>query len=88
MSRKPPEINGLLQALREFGKAAARRPAGEGWQTIEEIAIQEGLTIGAVRYRLKAAQQRGVVLELAVGTALDAEGRAKRSYYYRLRPTP
>ena len=84
----PPEINDLLHALHEFGKAPARRPLGEGWQTAEELALAEGVTVAAMKYRIRVAQKRGVVIDVAVGTALDAEGRAKRSYYYRLRPTP
>lgn len=80
--------NELLEALREFGRADAKRPAGTGWHTLEELARTEHVTVATMRYRLKRAQTRGVTIETATGTALDEEGRAKRATYWRFVSRP
>jgi hypothetical protein len=86
-----PSKNALLDAMRKFGRAEARRPPGDGWFTLDELARQESqetgqvVTVSAMRYRLKMAQKRGVRIESATGTALDDEGNAKRATYYRMR---
>jgi hypothetical protein len=78
--------NDLLEALRRYGKADARRPVGDGWYTREEMAKHEGVSTPAIAYALKCAQRRGVKIETAAGTTLDADGRAKRTTYYRVKP--
>lgn len=80
--------NDLLDALREYGKAQARRPSGDGWYTVEELANQGGATIAATKYRLRTAMERGCKIETASGTALDSEGRAKRAAFYRFKGKP
>lgn len=76
----------LLVALRKFGKAVAKRPAGEGWFTLAELAQQEQATVPAIKYRIEQAKKRGVAIEMQPGTVLDDEGTAKRTQYYRLKP--
>ena len=80
-----PNQNALLDALRKFGKAQARRPAGEGWFTLAELAAEEGSSPAAIKYRILMAQKRGVKFEQANGTALDEEGNAKKAVFWRLK---
>ena len=80
---KPPTENALLEALRQFGKAIAKRP-GEHWYTLEELAAMEETTPPAIKYRMQQARKRGIRIEQAYGTALDSEGQAKRTMYYKL----
>ena len=75
--------NELLEALRLYGKAQARRPAGDGWHTLAELAETEGLTIPAIKYRIQQAQKQGVKIDLAPGTAIDGDGKARKTFYYR-----
>jgi hypothetical protein len=75
----------LLAALEEFGKAQPKRPAGKGWYTIEEMARQQNTSMPTVRYQLKVARQRGLAIEQAFGTVADADGRAKRATFYKLK---
>lgn len=84
---KKPTQNALLQVLEKFGRRPAHRPSGEGWFTLEELAAEEGrgASPAAIKYRIQQAQKRGVMVEIAAGTALDADGRAKRTAYYRLK---
>lgn len=79
--------NDLLDALAEFGKALPKKPEGTGWYTLEELAQQSAppVSVAAVKYRIKRAQERGVRVEMASGTVVDADGRVKRTGYYRLR---
>jgi len=85
MPVKKPGSNELLDALREFGRALAKRPPGDGWFTLEELATAQGVERAAVRYRIHMARKGGKVkIETATGTALDAEGNARRTSYYRL----
>jgi DNA-binding Lrp family transcriptional regulator len=77
--------NDLLDALVKFGKAQARRPVG-AWYTIEELAKRQNVSVPTVKYQMKVARERGVVIEQAYGTVLDTEGRAKRSTFYRQKP--
>jgi hypothetical protein len=79
-----PNQSALLDALRKFGKAQAKRPPGEGWYTLAELATRENVSAPTMHYRIKCARDRGVKIEQAYGTALDAEGRAKRATFYRL----
>lgn len=87
---KKPSRSELLAVIREFGKRAARRPPGDGWHTLLELAAEEGgdVSPSTMKYRIREAQRRGIVVETAIGTALDADGNAKRSAYYRLKPKP
>lgn len=87
MGRTRITTNDLLEALRVYGKAEAKRPAGPGWYLLEELAAQSKppCSVAAVKYRIKMAQQRGVTVEIAHGTVVDEDGRIKRTGYYRLR---
>lgn len=73
----------LLGALREYGKPIPKRPAGKGWLTADEMANAEGITIPALRYRLKLAIQNGLKIETAPGSAL-VDGVVKRATFYRV----
>jgi hypothetical protein len=83
-----PTKNDLLDALAEFGKARARRPAGKGWYTLDEAAASAtpATTPAAIRYQMKMARAHGVVIEQVHGTALDEDGRARRATFYRTKP--
>lgn len=92
MARIRVTENDLLAALREYGRAAAKRPPGKDWLTMDELVEREiaaghAVTRAAMRYRLVRAQRNGIIVETAAGTALDDEGRAKRTTYYRLKGT-
>ena len=76
--------NDLLDALEQFGRAAAKRPAGQGWYTIEEMAKRRNKSLPTIRYQLKMARERGIRIEQAYGTVIDADGRAKRATFYKL----
>jgi hypothetical protein len=78
-------MNALLDALRKFGRALPKRPSGDGWYTLEELASAESVTLPTIRYRMQCAQQRGVTFERATGTRVDQDGKAKRTTYYRLK---
>lgn len=80
---KRPTENALLAALRQYGKATARRPAGKDWATLAEMALEDGVTLPAIRYKLRMAQRNGVRVETATGTVLDSEGNAKRATFYK-----
>jgi len=84
MGRTRLTENDLLDALREFGKAAAKRPMGEGWQSLDEMARAESVSVPTMRYRLKCARARGVKIDQLPGTELDETGMARRTTYYRL----
>lgn len=79
--------NDLLEALRKYGKATARRPAGQGWYTLHELAAMEDppITIPALKYRIQQAQKQGIRFEMAGGTQIDEEGKARKAVYYRLK---
>lgn len=77
--------NDLLEALRQHGTPLPRKPIGEGWYTIQELADREQATVSAIKWRIKCAKARGVIIEQATGTALDADGKPKRTAYYRLK---
>lgn len=83
-----PTKNALLEALRKFGRALPKRPAGDGWYTLQELSQQEGVSVPALRYKMQMAKKRGFVFEQAAGTALDDEGNARRTTYFRLRGKP
>lgn len=76
--------NDLLEAIRQYGKASPKHPAGEGWVTLDALAAQEGISKGMLRYRLEQAMKRGVKIETATGSAEDADGKMRRVMYYRL----
>jgi hypothetical protein len=79
-----PTATALIEALRQYGKAAAKRPLGPGWQSIDEMARAESVSVPTMRYRLKCARARGVKIDQAPGTELDENGMARRTTYYRL----
>lgn len=62
-----------------------RKPAGEGWYTLAELARAENASMPAIKYRIECAKKRGVQIDMAPGTALDDEGKPRRTTYYRLR---
>jgi len=78
--------NDLLDALREYGKATARRPAGDGWYTLQELAAQEGVSVPQIKYRMNTARKRGIKFDQSPGTQLDDEGNARKAIYWRLKP--
>lgn len=80
--------NDVLAVLAEYGKALPKRPAGDGWNTLDELASQSGQTRAAIRYQIACAQARGVHFETATGSVVDADGKAKRATFYRLRKAP
>ena len=81
---KTPTVNDLLDALRQYGKPAAKRPDGKGWMTLEEMAQAEKTTKAAIKYRINAAIRRGVKIEQESGTTNLKDGRVVRTAYYRL----
>ena len=81
---KPPSGNALLEALTKFGKAIAKKPAGKDWYTVEQLARTQGVSIAAIKYRIRMAQRRGIGIDVAPGTVVDDEGRVVRCAYYRL----
>lgn len=84
MSKVSITRNDLLDALKQYGRAQAKRPAGDHWFTLDDLATAEGVERAAIRYRIKMAREAGVKVETATGTAIDAEGNARRTMYYRL----
>lgn len=79
--------------LREYGKATVKRPTGDGWFTLEELADEERkqdptVTVEAIRYRIKQAKQHGVTVEVAAGSIADRDGKVHRTNYYRITTGP
>lgn len=85
MSKLKVTANDLISALKQYGKALSKRPPGEGWQTLEELATASGQSRAAVRYQVRMAQRQGVKMETATGSVEDVDGRIVRSTFYRLR---
>ncbi|HWP38965.1 MAG TPA: hypothetical protein VNL18_15570 [Gemmatimonadales bacterium] len=85
--------NALLEALRQYGQAPAKRPPGD-WHTLKELAAAESQATGtqvtpaAMKYRINMAKSRGVVIEQMPGSAIDEHGRVVRTMYYRITAKP
>ena len=79
-----PTPNAFLSALHEFGKAAPRRPPGDGWFTIVEYAAMGKTTVPAIKYGMQKAEQRGVTFESAYGTMPNKQGIARKAVFFRL----
>lgn len=80
-----PTKNALLDALNQYGRAMAKKPAGEGWSTLQELSAQEGVSVPALKYRMDMARKRGLQFEMAPGTQLDDDGNARKAIYWRLK---
>jgi len=76
--------NDFLAALQEFGKAAPKRPPGEGWYTIAEYAAMAKKTVPAIKYAMFHAKQQGVVFEHAFGTMPNRNGVARKAVFFRV----
>lgn len=85
---KAPNGSAILAVLEKFGRAQAKRPAGDGWHTLDELAAQKSTTRAAIRYQIQMAQRQGVQFETASGSTVDDEGRPKRTTFYRLKKSP
>lgn len=81
---KPVDRNEFLAAIQEFGKAPAKRPAGEGWYTLAEYAAMSKKSIPAIKYGMWRAEAQGVKFERAFGTMPNKQGVARKAVFFRI----
>jgi hypothetical protein len=74
----------LLEAINALGKEQPKRPSGKDWRTMRDLAKKEAVTIGAMRYRLALAIERGLKVERFIGSDFDPTGRLVKQTWFRL----
>ena len=77
-------VSNLLAAINAFGKEQPKRPSGKGWKTIGEVAKQEGVSRGTIRYRMQLAIDHGLKVERFVGSDYDASGKLTKQTWFRV----
>ncbi len=75
----------LLDAIRAYSKALPKRPPGQGWRTIVQMAEQEGVTCSAFRQRFYVAIGKGLKVERFVGSDYDQTGALTKQTWFRVR---
>lgn len=82
---KPPELNDLLAAINELGRALPKRPPGKGWETMKQMEEREGVGRGAIRFRLLNAMKRGLQIERFIGSDYDDTGALVKQTWFRVK---
>lgn len=75
----------LLAAIDALGKEQPKRPVGDGWHTIKQMAKTKGLNISAMRFRFYRAVERGLQVERFVGSDYDAHGTLIKQTWFRVK---
>lgn len=81
----PISRNDLLSAIDELGKEQPKRPEGDGWRTVPEMAKEKGVSRGAMHQRLRVALEHGLKVESFVGSDHDATGKLVKQTWFRIK---
>ena len=80
-----PRESDLLAAIDALGKEQPKRPAGDGWQTVAQMAKARQISVGAMRFRFNQAIERGLKIERFVGSDYDPTGRLVKQTWFRVK---
>lgn len=80
---KRPTENDLLALVNALGREKPKRPAGKGWETVQQMAAREGISHGAMSRRFALAIQHGLQVEKFSGSDYDAGGQLRKRTYFR-----
>lgn len=77
--------NDLLAAINAIGREQPKRPEGEGWETVPQMAKREGISRGAMHQRLRVALEKGLQVEKFIGSDHDAIGNVVKQTWFRVK---
>ena len=76
----------LLAAIQEYGKEPPKRPPGNGWHTVKQMAQQQKVSVSGFRQRFRLAMERGLQVERFTGSDYDEAGTLVRQTWFRKKP--
>lgn len=75
----------LLAAINELSKEQPKRPSGKGWERVSDMAKREGVSLSAIRQRMRLALEKGLQVERFTGSDYDASGTLHKQTWFRVK---